>query len=63
MRPRTRPTSWQNKDWFYQMRARGICWICRQSMDENDPKLSHRECARRQRAGEKVAAIRAEKAK
>jgi hypothetical protein len=33
-----------NPEWFYQLRARGICSICKQSMPDEDEKLAHHEC-------------------
>jgi len=30
-----------NAAWFYKQRARGICWICRRPMDDDDPRLQH----------------------
>jgi hypothetical protein len=34
----------RNPEWFDQQRAKGICYICKRKMDDNDPKKAHSEC-------------------
>lgn len=34
----------KNPEWFQQWRARGLCYICRGLMDDDDPRLAHRVC-------------------
>jgi len=47
-----------NPDYFAQIRARGLCYICRRLMADDDPRLAHRECYHEQWRGRRVADIR-----
>lgn len=44
--------------WFEQQRARGICYICKQKMDDTDRKLAHTKCKTLVNQGKKVKEIR-----
>lgn len=33
-----------NPHWFDQIRARGLCYICRRPMADDDPRRYHTEC-------------------
>lgn len=33
-----------NPYWYDQMRARGICYICKTKMSDDDPRRAHTEC-------------------
>jgi hypothetical protein len=48
----------RNPDWFDKMRARGICYICRRPMRDDDPRRQHRECEREITAGRRYAEVR-----
>jgi len=49
-----------NPEWYAQQRARGLCWICRRPMRDDDPRYAHGSCAREQHTGRRVADIRAQ---
>jgi len=49
-----------NPEYFAQVRARGLCWICRRPMRDDDPRLAHYECGRAQDQGRTVADVRAQ---
>lgn len=34
----------RNPEWFDQVRARGICYICQRPMEDDDPRRVHGEC-------------------
>lgn len=34
----------RNPGWFAQQRAKGICYICKQKMSDDDPNWAHRQC-------------------
>jgi len=48
----------KNPEWFDQMRARGICYICQRAMADDDPRRAHTECLRAQNQGRTYADIR-----
>lgn len=48
----------RNPDYFEQVRARGVCHLCRRAMRDEDPRLAHLECGRLQRRGWTSAQIR-----
>lgn len=48
----------RNPEWFAQVRARGVCYICRRMMDDADPRSAHAECHREARRGRSYADIR-----
>jgi hypothetical protein len=48
----------RNPDWHAQIRARGLCILCRRPMRDDDPHLAHRECYREQYRGRRCAEIR-----
>jgi hypothetical protein len=45
------PRSERPREWFYKLRARGICFICKRPMADDVPRLAHRECYRLQGKG------------
>ena len=45
-------------EWYATVRARGICWICRRAMLDEDPRLAHAECTLA-RAKRRAADVRA----
>lgn len=47
-----------NSDYYHQIRARGLCAICRQPMPDDFAQLAHTDCYRRKGAGETEASIR-----
>ena len=47
-----------NPYWFDQWRARGLCYICRRPMDDDDPRRYHTECGREADRGRRYADVR-----
>lgn len=47
-----------NPDYCQQIRARGVCAICRQPVPDNFDQLAHSACWRRKGGGESEASIR-----
>jgi hypothetical protein len=47
-----------NPHWFDQVRARGICYICRRPMHDDDPRRRHTECEYEAHHGRTYAQIR-----
>ena len=47
-----------NPEWFAQIRARGLCHLCRRPMPDDNPRLAHRECYHLQWRGWSFAEIR-----
>lgn len=34
-----------NQDWFHKQRAKGICYICKRPMRDDNPRLAHARCS------------------
>lgn len=49
----------KNPDYYSQIRACGVCSLCRQPMPDDDPRLAHRECRRLIASGLRESEIRA----
>jgi hypothetical protein len=47
----------KNPDYWHQIRARGLCTLCRLPMPDDDPKLAHRACYQLQWQGRTIAEI------
>jgi hypothetical protein len=38
----------QNRSWYYKIRARGICYLCKKPIADDIPTLAHPECNKKQ---------------
>jgi len=48
----------KNPEWHAQIRARGLCYICRRPMGDDRPQLAHTECYRETNRGRRCRDIR-----
>lgn len=48
----------RNPDWHYKIRAKGICYICRRFMADDNPRMTHYECLKLSNNGKTYKKIR-----